>query len=176
MLHNVQQYQRHTCIIVDSVTTAKDETKEPIKAKKPKNLSLKNIVFEDGKVNEDVDKCQLLGVDKCQLLGKAKVGKQIQSYKIKISLISSFCLCKQKQNTQQEETKREIITNKRKIIKYTHKIIEAEQEVMFGYAYVIVMLKFVYMNTEKVNIRFHLPALIDYKTVSENSAGTYLYI
>ena len=168
MLHNVQQYQRHTCIIVDSVTTAKDETKEPIKAKKPKNLSLKNIGFEDGKVNEDVDKCQLLG--------KAKVGKQIQSYKIKISLISSFCLCKQKQNTQQKETKREIITNKRKIIKYTHKIIEAEQEVMFGYAYVIVMLKFVYMNTEKVNIRFHLPALIDYKTVSENSAGTYLYI
>ena len=47
---------------------------------------------------------------------------------------------------------------------------------MFAYAYVIVILKFVCMNTEKVNIRFHLPALIDYKTVSENSAGTYLYI
>ena len=91
MLHNLQQYQRHTCIIVDTITTAKDETKEQITAKNPKNLPLKNIGFEDGKVNEDVDKCQLLG--------KAKVGKQIQSYKIQISLISSFCLCKQKQNT-----------------------------------------------------------------------------
>ena len=65
--------------------------KNKLLQKTPKNLSLKNIGFEDGKVNEDVDKCQLLG--------KAKVGKQIQSYKIQTSLISSFCLCKQKQNT-----------------------------------------------------------------------------
>ena len=104
MLHNLQQYQRHTCIIVDSVNTAKDETKEPIKAKKPKTLSLKNIGFEDGKVNEDVDKCHLLG--------KAKVGKQIQSYKTKISLISSFCLCKQKQIRNKKKLKEKLLLTK----------------------------------------------------------------
>ena len=64
---NLQQYQRRTCIIVDGITPVKDETEEQITAK-TKNFLIKNLGFEERKVNEELDKCHRLG--------KAKDGKQ----------------------------------------------------------------------------------------------------
>ena len=64
---NLQQYQRHACIIVDGIAPVKDETEEQITAK-TKNFLIKNLGFEERKVNEELDKCHRLG--------KAKDGKQ----------------------------------------------------------------------------------------------------
>ena len=64
---NLQQYQRRTCIIVDGITPVKDGTKEQITSK-TKNFFIKNLGFEERKVNEELDKCHRLG--------KAKDGKQ----------------------------------------------------------------------------------------------------
>ena len=64
---NLQQYQRRACIIVDGITPVKDETEEQITAK-TKNVLIKNLGFEERKVNEELDKCHRLG--------KAKDGKQ----------------------------------------------------------------------------------------------------
>ena len=64
---NLQQYQHHTCIIVDGITLVKHETEEQITAK-TKNFLIKNLGFEERKVNEELDKCHRLG--------KAKDGKQ----------------------------------------------------------------------------------------------------
>ena len=64
---NRQQYQRHASIIVDSITPVKDETEEQIMTK-TKNFLIKNLVFEERKVNEELNKCRRLG--------KAKDGEQ----------------------------------------------------------------------------------------------------
>ena len=64
---NLQQYQRRACIIVDGIAPVKDETEEQITAK-TKNFLIKNLGFEERKVNEELDKCHRLG--------KAKDGKQ----------------------------------------------------------------------------------------------------
>ena len=67
---NLQQQsnnQRHACIIVDSITPVKDETEEQITAK-TKNFLIKNLGFEERKVNEELNKCHCFG--------KAKDGKQ----------------------------------------------------------------------------------------------------
>ena len=64
---NLQQYQRRTCIIVDGIAPVKDGTKEQITSK-TKNFFIKNLGFEERKVNEELDKCHRLG--------KAKDGKQ----------------------------------------------------------------------------------------------------
>ena len=64
---NLQQYQRRACIIVDGITPVKDEMEEQITAK-TKNFLIKNLGFEERKVNEELDKCHRLG--------KAKDGKQ----------------------------------------------------------------------------------------------------
>ena len=57
----------NACIIVDGISPVKDETEEQITAK-TKNFLIKNLGFEERKVNEELDKCHRLG--------KAKDGKQ----------------------------------------------------------------------------------------------------
>ena len=64
---NLQQYQRRTCNIVDGITPVKDEMEKQMTAK-TKNFLIKNLGFEERKVNEELDKCHRLG--------KAKDGKQ----------------------------------------------------------------------------------------------------
>ena len=64
---NLQQYQRRASIIVDGITPVKDETEEQVTAK-TKNFLIKNLGFEERKVNEEFDNCHRLG--------KAKDGKQ----------------------------------------------------------------------------------------------------
>ena len=65
-VENLQQYQRRACIIVDGITPVKDETEEQITTK-TKNFLIKNLGFDERKVNEELDKCHRLG--------KAKDGK-----------------------------------------------------------------------------------------------------
>ena len=60
-----------------------------------------------------------------------------------------------------------------KIINYAHRITGSVPEVKFAYADVNGNLKFVYMNKEKVNTRFHSTAMTAYITFSENLAGLY---
>ena len=64
---HLQQYHCHACIIVDGITPVQDETEEQITAK-TKNFLIKNLGFEERKVNEKLNKCHCLG--------KAKDGKQ----------------------------------------------------------------------------------------------------
>ena len=68
---------------------------------------------------------------------KSKGRKTIHNYKIQISFISSFCLCKQKQQVQNsKKLKLELSLTKRrtKIINYAHRITEPVPEVKFAYA------------------------------------------
>ena len=99
---NLQQYQRRACITVDGITPVKDETEEQIMAK-TKNFLIKNLGFEERKVNEELDKCHRL---------ESKRWKTIHNSTVQISLISSFRLCKQKQHIKQEKIESQIIINK----------------------------------------------------------------
>ena len=72
-------YQRRACIIVDGITPVKDETEEHITAK-TKNFLIKNLGFEERKVNEELDKCHHLG--------KAKDGKQLSLTKCRTKIIN----------------------------------------------------------------------------------------
>ena len=71
---NLQQYQCRACIIVDGITPVKDETEEQITAK-TKDFLIKNLGFEERKVNEELHKCHRLG--------KAKDGRQSTIIKFK---------------------------------------------------------------------------------------------
>ena len=82
---NLQQYQRRTCNIVDGITPVKDEMEKQMTAK-TKNFLIKNLGFEERKVNEELDKCHRLG--------KAKDGKQstiirFKSYSFRASVYAS---------------------------------------------------------------------------------------
>ena len=67
---------------------------------KTKNFLIKNLGFEERKVNEELEKCHRL---------KSKRWKIIHNYTVQISLILSFRICKQKQHTKQEKIKSQII-------------------------------------------------------------------
>ena len=70
---NLQQYQRSACIIVDGITLVKDETEEQITAK-AKHFLTKNLGFEGRKVNEELDKTNVI------VLGKQKMENNPQLY------------------------------------------------------------------------------------------------
>ena len=70
---NLQQYQPRACIIVDGITLVKDETEEQIMAK-TKNFLIKNLGFEGRKVNEELDKTNVI------VLGKQKMENNPQLY------------------------------------------------------------------------------------------------
>ena len=65
---------------------------------------------------------------------ESKKQKTIFNYKIQISVILSFCLCKQKQQTKQEKVKLSLKIHRTKIINYPHTITEPVPEVKFAYA------------------------------------------
>ena len=124
---NLQQYQRRTCIIVDSITPVKDETEEQI-TKKTKNFLIKNLGFEERKVNEELDKCHRLG--------KAKDGKQstIIRFKSHSFRASVYASRNNIQNKKKLKVKLSLTKRRTKIINYAHRITESVPEVMFAYA------------------------------------------
>ena len=100
---NLQQYQRRTCIIVDSITPVKDETEEQI-TKKTKNFLIKNLGFEERKVNEELDKCHRLG--------KAKDGKQPTIIRFKFHSFRASVYASRNNIQNKKKLKVKIIINK----------------------------------------------------------------
>ena len=122
---NLQQYQRCAFIIVDGTTVVKDETEEQITTK-TKNFLIKNLDFEERKVNKELDKCHLLG--------KAKDGKQstiirFKSHPFRASVYASRSNI---QNRKKLKLKLSLTKRRIKIINYAHKITEPLPEVKFA--------------------------------------------
>ena len=153
------------CIIVDGITLANYKMEEKIVAK-TKNVLINNLGFEERKVNEELDKFHRLG--------KAKGRKQptVVRFKSHPFRASAYVNSGTIQHKKKLKVKLSLTRRRTKIINYAHTITEPVPEVKLAYADVLI-LEFVYMNKEKVNIRFHLPELKAYMTFSENSAGLY---
>ena len=124
---NLQQYLRHACIIVDGIKPVKDETEEQITAK-TKNFLIKNLGFEERKVNEELYKYHRLG--------KAKDGKQSTIIRFKShSFRASVNASRSKiQNKEKLKVKLSLTKRRTKIMNYAHTITEPVPEVKFAYA------------------------------------------
>ena len=124
---NLQQYQRRTCNIVDGITPVKDEMEKQMTAK-TKNFLIKNLGFEERKVNEVLDKCHRLG--------KAKDWKQstIIRFKSHSFRASVYASRNNIQNKKKLKVKLSLTKRRTKIINYAHRITESVPEVMFAYA------------------------------------------
>ena len=121
---------------------------------------IKNLGFEERKVNEELDKCHRLG--------KAKDGKQstIIRFKSHSFRASVYASRNNIQNKKKLKVKLSLTKRRTKIINYAHRITESVPEVKFAYADVNGNLKI-------RHTRFHSTALIAYITFSENLAGLY---
>ena len=127
---NLQQYQRRACIIADGITPVKDEkdeTEEQI-TEKTKNFLIKNLGFEERKVNDELNKCYCLG--------KAKDGKQstIIRFKSHSFRTSVYATRSKIQNKKKLKVKLSLTKRRAKIINYTHIITDPVPEVKFAYA------------------------------------------
>ena len=100
---NLQQYQRRTCNIVDGITPVKDEMEKQMTAK-TKNFLIKNLGFEERKVNEELDKCHRLG--------KAKDGKQSTVIRFKSHSFRASVYASRNNIQNKKKLKVKIIINK----------------------------------------------------------------
>ena len=100
---NLQQYQRRTCNIVDGITPVKDEMEKQMTAK-TKNFLIKNLGFEERKVNEELDKCHRLG--------KAKDGKQPTIIRFKFHSVRASVYASRNNIQNKKKLKVKIIINK----------------------------------------------------------------
>ena len=100
---NLQQYQRRTCNIVDGITPVKDEMEKQMTAK-TKNFLIKNLGFEERKVNEELDKCHRLG--------KAKDGKQSTIIRFKSHSFRASVYASRNNIQNKKKLKVKIIINK----------------------------------------------------------------
>ena len=100
---NLQQYQRRTCNIVDGITPVKDEMEKQMTAK-TKNFLIKNLGFEERKVNEELDKCHRLG--------KAKDGKQSTIIRFKSHSFRASIYASRNNIQNKKKLKVKIIINK----------------------------------------------------------------
>ena len=96
--------------------------------RKQKNFLIKNLGFEERKVNEELDKCHRLG--------KAKDGKQstiirFKSHSFRASVYASRSNI---QNKKKLKVKLSLTKSRTKIINYAHRIAESVPEVKFAYA------------------------------------------
>ena len=109
-----------------SITPVKDETEEQITTK-TKNFFIKNLGFEERKVNEELDKCHRLG--------KAKDGKQstIIRFKSHSFRASVYASRNNIQNKKKLKVKLSLTKRRTKIINYAHRITESVPEVKFAY-------------------------------------------
>ena len=121
---------------------------------------IKNLGFEERKVNEELDKCHRLG--------KAKDGKQstIIRFKSHSFRASVYASRNNIQNKKKLKVKLSLTKRRTRIINYAHRITESVPEVKFAYADVNGNLKI-------RHTRFHTTALIAYITFSENLTGLY---
>ena len=89
---------------------------------------IKNLGFEERKVNEELDKCHRLG--------KAKDGKQstIIRFKSHSFRASVYASRNNIQNKKKLKVKLSLTKRRTKIINYAHRITESVPEVMFAYA------------------------------------------
>ena len=123
---NIEQYQHRACIIVNSITPVKDQMKEQITAK-TKNVLIKNLGFEERKVNEELNKCHHLGNAKDK---KQSTIIQFKSHSFQDSIYAS-------RNNIQNKKKLTVKLSckcRTKIINYAHRITESVPEVKFAYA------------------------------------------
>ena len=106
---------------------------------------------------------------------ESKGRKTINNYKIqKHSFRASVYGSRSKiQNKRKLKVKLSLTKRRTKIINYAHTIKNWYQKLSLLTQMLMAILKSVYMNKEKVNIRFHSTALIAYMTFSENSTGLY---
>ena len=100
---NLQQYQRRTCNIVDGITPVKDEMEKQMTAK-TKNFLIKNLGFEERKVNEELDKCHRLG--------KVKDGKQPTIIRFKSQSFRASVYASRNNIQNKKKIKSQIIINK----------------------------------------------------------------
>ena len=100
---NLQQYQRRTCNIVDGITPVKDEMEKQMTAK-TKNFLIKNLGFEERKVNEVLDKCHRLG--------KAKDWKQSTIIRFKSHSFRASIYASRNNIQNKKKLKVKIIINK----------------------------------------------------------------
>ena len=77
------------------------------------------------------------------------------------------------QNKKKFKVKLSLAKRRTKIINYAHRITGSVPEVKLLTQMLMTILKFVYMNKETVNTRFHSTAMTAYITFSENLAGLY---
>ena len=123
---NIQQYQRRACIIVNSITPVKDQMEQQITAK-TKIFFIKNLGFEERKINEELNKCHHLGNAKD---GKQSTIIQFKSHSFQASIYAS-------RNNIQNKKKLKVKLSCKcriKIINYAHRITESVPEVKFAYA------------------------------------------
>ena len=59
-MHDLHQYQRRACIILDGITPSEHEKTEEI-TRKTKNVMVKNLNFSEEEVALELDKCHQLG-------------------------------------------------------------------------------------------------------------------
>ena len=95
---------------------------------KTKNFLIKNLGFEERKVNEELDKCHRLG--------KAKDGKQstIIRFKSHSFQASVYASKSNIQNKKKIKVRLSLTKCRTKIINYAHGITESVPEVKFAYA------------------------------------------
>ena len=126
-IDNLQQYQCRGCIIVDGITPLKDETEEQITAK-TRNFLIKNLGFEEKKVNEELNKCHRLG--------KAKDRKQSTIIRFKSHSFQASVYASRSKIQKKKKLKVTLpLTNCRtKIINYAHTTTEPVPEIKFAYA------------------------------------------
>ena len=124
---NIEQYQHRACIIVNSITPVKDQMEEQITAK-TKNVLIKNLGFEERKVNEELNKCHDLGNAKD---GKQSTVIQLKSHSFQASVYASR---NNIQNKKKLKVKLSLTKRRTRIINYAHRITESVPEVKFAYA------------------------------------------
>ena len=62
---DLQQYQRQACIVIDGIKPADGGTEDQIK-KKVRNVLVKNLGFNEERVDNEIDKCHGLGKPKSE--------------------------------------------------------------------------------------------------------------
>ena len=123
---DLQQYQRPACIIVDRIKLVDGKTEDQIK-EKVRNALVKNLEFDEERVDREIDKCHRLG--------KPKSERQSTIILFKTHSFRAVVYEKRKIIKNKKLKVKLSLTKKRtKILTHAYKMVESNQHIKLAFA------------------------------------------